>query len=76
MSPLLKGKSAVVNAQQPGEGQVAYCAAKAGVEVQSDEIADAALYLASNQARLINGHTLVIDGGSLTRGCSALLSGR
>jgi len=117
-----------VNAQQPGEGQVAYCAAKAGVDmitrcgalelgprgirvvgiapglvetpltmkqledpatralfmgaipmnraVAATEIADAAVYLASDGARSINGHTLVIDGGSLTRGYPALLSGR
>ena len=116
-----------VNAQQPGEGQVAYCAAKAGVDmitrcgalelsgrgirvvgiapglvqtpltrqelenpatrelfmaiiptnraVDSDEIAAAALFLASDDARSITGHTMVIDGGSLTRGYPALLTG-
>src|ERR1700756_1192323 len=117
-----------VNARQPGEGQVAYCAAKAGVDmitrcgalelggrgirvvgiapglvetpltkhelenpamrelflgiipmkrpVQAEEIASAAVFLASDQARSINGHTVVIDGGSLTRGYPALLTGR
>ena len=116
-----------VNAQQPGEGQVAYCAAKAGVDmitrcgalelsgrgirvvgiapglvqtpltrkelenpatrelfmaiiptnraVDSDEIAAAAVFLASDDARSITGHTIVIDGGSLTRGYPALLTG-
>ena len=116
-----------VNAQQPGEGQVAYCAAKAGVDqitrcgalelggrgirvvgiapgvvetpltrkelenpamrdlfmgvipmkraVEAEEIAAAAVFLASDNARSINGHTMVIDGGSLTRGYPALLSG-
>jgi NAD(P)-dependent dehydrogenase (short-subunit alcohol dehydrogenase family) len=116
-----------VNAQQPGEGQVAYCAAKAGVDmitrcgalelgsrgirvvgiapglvetpltkkeledpamrelfmgviptgraVEAKEIADAAVFLASNNARSINGSTIVIDGGSLTRGYPALLTG-
>lgn len=116
-----------VNAQQAGEGQVAYCAAKAGVDqitrcgalelggrgirvagiapglvetpltrkeledpamrelflgvipmqraVQAEEIADAAVFLASDKARSINGHTLAIDGGSLTRGYPALLTG-
>jgi NAD(P)-dependent dehydrogenase (short-subunit alcohol dehydrogenase family) len=116
-----------VNAQQPGEGQVAYCAAKAGVDmitrcgalelggrgirvvgiapglvetpltrkelenpamrqlfmgvipmkraVDADEIAAAAVFLASDNARSINGHTMVIDGGSLTRGYPALLTG-
>ena len=116
-----------VNAQQPGEGQVAYCAAKAGVDmitrcgalelggrgirvvgiapglvetpltrhelenpamrelfmdvipmkraVQAQEIADAAVFLASDSARSINGDTIVIDGGSLTRGYPALLTG-
>jgi NAD(P)-dependent dehydrogenase (short-subunit alcohol dehydrogenase family) len=115
-----------VNGQQPGEGQVAYCAAKAGVDmitrcgalelgvaasassasrqgwetpltrkeledpatrelfmsvipmkraVASQEIAEAAVFLASDEARSINGHTIVIDGGSLTRGNPALLTG-
>jgi NAD(P)-dependent dehydrogenase (short-subunit alcohol dehydrogenase family) len=116
-----------VNAQQAGEGQVAYCAAKAGVDmitrcgalelgvhgirvvgiapglvetpltkkelenpamrelfmgvipmkraVQAQEIAEAAVFLASDNARSINGHTVVIDGGSLTRGYPALLTG-
>ncbi len=116
-----------VNAQQPGEGQVAYCAAKAGVDqitrcgalelggrgirvvgiapglvetpltkkelenpamrelfmgvipmkraVEAQEIAAAAVFLASDNARSINGHTMVIDGGSLVRGYPALLTG-
>jgi NAD(P)-dependent dehydrogenase (short-subunit alcohol dehydrogenase family) len=116
-----------VNAQQPGEGQVAYCAAKAGVDMitrcgalelgsrgirvvgiapglvetpltrhelenpamrelfmgvipmnrpaQAQEVAAAAVFLASDNARSINGSTIVIDGGSLTRGYPALLSG-
>jgi len=116
-----------VNGQQPGEGQVAYCAAKAGVDmitrcgalelggrgirvvgiapglvetpltrrdlenpamrelfmavipmkraVEAEEIAEAAVFLASEKARSINGHTIVIDGGSLTRGYPALLTG-
>jgi NAD(P)-dependent dehydrogenase (short-subunit alcohol dehydrogenase family) len=116
-----------VNAQQPGEGQVAYCAAKAGVDmitrcgalelggrgirvvgiapglvetpltkkelenpamrelfmgvipmkkaVDASEIAAAAVFLASDDAKSINGHTIVIDGGSLTRGYPALLTG-
>jgi NAD(P)-dependent dehydrogenase (short-subunit alcohol dehydrogenase family) len=104
-----------MNAQQPSAGQVAYCAAKAGVDmitrcaalelggrgirvvgiapglvetpltrkeledparrallleaiplerpVQAQEIAAAALFLASDLARSITGHTIVIDGG-------------
>ncbi len=116
-----------VNGRQPGEGQVAYCAAKAGVDmitrcgalelggrgirvvgiapglvetpltrhelanpamrelflsvipmrkaVVAEEIAAAAVYLASDHARSINGETIAIDGGSLTRGYPALLSG-
>jgi len=116
-----------VNGQQPGEGQVAYCAAKAGVDmvtrcaalelgghgircvgiapglvetpltrkelenaamrdlfmavipmkraIEAHEIADAAVFLASDKNRSINGHTIVIDGGSLTRGYPALLTG-
>jgi NAD(P)-dependent dehydrogenase (short-subunit alcohol dehydrogenase family) len=116
-----------VNGQQPGEGQVAYCTAKAGVDmitrcgalelggrgirvvgiapglvetpltkkeledpvkralfmgvipmnraVQAEEIAAAAVFLASDQARSINGDTIAIDGGSLTRSYPALLTG-
>jgi len=116
-----------VNGQQAGEGQVAYCAAKAGVDqitrcgalelggrgirvvgiapglvetpltrreledpamralfmgvipmkraVDAQEIAAAAVFLASDDARSINGHTMVVDGGSLTRGYPALLTG-
>jgi NAD(P)-dependent dehydrogenase (short-subunit alcohol dehydrogenase family) len=117
-----------VNAQQPGEGQVAYCSAKAGVDmitrcgalelssrgirvvgiapglvetpltseqlqdpatrelfldvipmnrpVEAREIGAAAVFLASDQARSITGHTLAIDAGSLTRGYPRLLTGR
>jgi NAD(P)-dependent dehydrogenase (short-subunit alcohol dehydrogenase family) len=115
-----------VNARQPGEGQIAYCAAKAGVDmitrvgalelgghgirvvgiapglvetpltkkelddpatlelflsiipmkraVAAEEIAAAAVFLASDLARSVNGETIAIDGGSLTRGYPALLS--
>jgi len=116
-----------VNARQAGEGQSAYCAAKAGVDmltrcgalelgareirvvgiapglvdtpltrhelenpamrelflgvipmnraVAAEEIAAAAVFLASDHARSINGETIAIDGGSLTRGYPALLTG-
>jgi NAD(P)-dependent dehydrogenase (short-subunit alcohol dehydrogenase family) len=116
-----------VNARQPGEGQVAYCAAKAGVDmitrcgalelgasgirvvgiapglvetpltkkeledpvmrnlflnvipmrraVAASEIGAAAVFLASDHARSINGETIAIDGASLTRGYPALLTG-
>ena len=116
-----------VNARQPGEGQAAYCAAKAGVDmitrcgalelgsrgirvvgiapglvetpltrkeledpamrelflgvipmkraVAAEEIGAAAVFLASDSARSINGDTIAIDGGSLTRGYPALLTG-
>ena len=116
-----------VNGRQPGEGQAAYCAAKAGVDmitrcgalelgsrgirvvgiapglvetpltrqeledparrelfmnvipmkraVGAGEIAAAAVFLASEYARSINGDTIAIDGGSLTRGYPALLTG-
>jgi enoyl-[acyl-carrier-protein] reductase (NADH) len=43
--------------------------------VEAQEIAEAAVFLASDSARSINGHTIVIDGGSLTRGYPALLAG-
>ena len=116
-----------VNGQQPGEGQSAYCAAKAGVDMltrcaalelgpkgirvvgvapglvrtpltaheledpnkralfmgviplgraaEPAEIADAVVYLVSDAAGYINGSTLLIDGGSGTRGYPALLTG-
>jgi len=116
-----------VNGRQPGEGQVAYCAAKAGVDmitrcaalelgergirivgiapgmvetpltrkelenpvmralflsmipmkrpIAAQEIAAAAVFLASDEARSINGETIAIDAGSLTRGYPALLTG-
>jgi enoyl-[acyl-carrier-protein] reductase (NADH) len=44
--------------------------------VAAQEIAGAAVFLASDEARSINGHTIVIDAGSLTRGYPALLTGR
>ena len=43
--------------------------------VEAEEIAAAAVFLASDDARSINGSTIVIDGGSLTRGYPALLTG-
>ena len=43
--------------------------------VDATEIAAAAVFLASDHARSINGHTIVIDAGSLTRGYPALLTG-
>ena len=43
--------------------------------VEAQEIAAAAVFLASDNARSITGHTIVIDGGSLTRGYPALLTG-
>jgi enoyl-[acyl-carrier-protein] reductase (NADH) len=43
--------------------------------VQAREIAAAAVFLASDEAHSITGHTMVIDGGSLTRGYPALLTG-
>ena len=116
-----------VNGRQAGEGQSAYCAAKAGVDaltrcgalelgghgirvvgiaprlvetpltrhelehpamrklflnvipmkrpVAAEEIAAAAVFLASDGARSINGETIAIDGGSLTSGHPALLTG-
>ena len=38
------------------------------VEIGSEDIAAAAAYLASDDARLVNGHVLVVDGGQTTSG--------
>jgi enoyl-[acyl-carrier-protein] reductase (NADH) len=43
--------------------------------VEAEEIAATAVFLASEHARSINGETIAIDGGSLTRGYPALLTG-
>jgi NAD(P)-dependent dehydrogenase (short-subunit alcohol dehydrogenase family) len=43
--------------------------------VHAEEIAGTALFLASDHARSINGETIAVDGGLLTRGTPALLSG-
>jgi NAD(P)-dependent dehydrogenase (short-subunit alcohol dehydrogenase family) len=43
--------------------------------VDAEEIAAAAVFLASDEARSINGETIAIDGGLLTRGTPALLTG-
>ena len=43
--------------------------------VDAKEIAAAAVFLASDQAASINGETIAMDGGSLTRGYPALFSG-
>ena len=43
--------------------------------IGTQEIAAAAVFLASDHARSINGETIAIDGGSLTRGYPALLTG-
>jgi NAD(P)-dependent dehydrogenase (short-subunit alcohol dehydrogenase family) len=116
-----------VMARLPGEGQLAYCAAKAGVDmvtrcgalelgprgirvvgiapglvetpltrkemddpavrelfmdcipmgrtVGANELGDAAVFLASDYARSINGDTLVIDGGLSSRGAPRVLTG-
>ena len=43
--------------------------------VEAEEIAAAAIFLASEHGRSINGETIAIDGGLLTRGTPALLTG-
>jgi NAD(P)-dependent dehydrogenase (short-subunit alcohol dehydrogenase family) len=115
---------ASIYGRQPGEGMVAYCCAKAGVEMltrvaalelgprgvrinaiapgfvetpmtaptqpksrtayidaiplgrpgQPDDIARAALFLASDDAAWFNGETLVVDGGEVHREAPRLLS--
>lgn len=42
--------------------------------VAAEEFAAAAVFLASDKARSINGDTIAIDGGSVTRGYPALLT--
>jgi NAD(P)-dependent dehydrogenase (short-subunit alcohol dehydrogenase family) len=115
---------ASIYGRQPGEGMVAYCCAKAGVEMltrvaalelgprgvrvnaiapgfvetpmtaptqpksraayidaiplgrpgRPDDIARAALFLASDDAAWFNGETLVVDGGEVHREAPRLLS--
>lgn len=43
--------------------------------VDAEEIESAAIFLASEQGRSINGETIDIDRGLLTRGTPALLTG-
>jgi NAD(P)-dependent dehydrogenase (short-subunit alcohol dehydrogenase family) len=43
--------------------------------VHAEEIAGTAVFLASDHARSINGETIAVDGGLLTRGTPALLTG-
>ena len=48
-----------------------------GMGIASDptDIANAALYLASDEARLVNGHTLVVDAGRSINGGSSRFAG-
>jgi NAD(P)-dependent dehydrogenase (short-subunit alcohol dehydrogenase family) len=41
-----------------------------GIAAVADDIANAALYLASDEARIVTGHTLVVDAGVTTNGGS------
>lgn len=46
-----------------------------GIAADVSDIANAALYLASPEARLVNGHTLVVDAGRSINGGSARFAG-
>ncbi len=47
-----------------------------GVTPDVSDIVNAALYLASDEARLVNGHTLVVDAGRSVNGGSARFSSK
>jgi NAD(P)-dependent dehydrogenase (short-subunit alcohol dehydrogenase family) len=46
-----------------------------GIASDASDIANAALYLASDEARLVNGHILVVDAGRSVNGGSARFAG-
>jgi NAD(P)-dependent dehydrogenase (short-subunit alcohol dehydrogenase family) len=63
-----------------GPGDLAAVAAlskeRYGVAADVSDIANAALYLASDEARLVNGHILVVDAGRSVNGGSARFASR